>query len=171
MLSLHFCSPIAGPRSAIGRAPDSSGVRYPVWQHTFVSPSAFSRRAVVSYWRKYVHEVLVNRLGGLSLPRKSVVRLTDRPDMTGLDFYRGRKTTIQQQQICSPITHYFMTENSFDLIQIGIDIQSLNKGGVEIECHTFQYKVGSLSACRHTWTDARRPVPRLWIAEVRGERR
>ena len=56
----------------------------------------FSRRAVVSYWRKYVHEVLVNRLGGLSLPRKSVVRLTDRPDMT-LDVYRGRKTTIQQQ--------------------------------------------------------------------------
>ena len=54
-------------------------------------------RAVVSYWRKYVHEVLVNRLGGLSLPRKSVVRLTDRPDMT-LDVYRGRKTTIQQQQ-------------------------------------------------------------------------
>ena len=66
-------------------------------QHTFVSPSAFSRRAVVSYWRKYVHEVLVNRLGGLSLPRKSVVRLTDRPDMT-LDVYRGRKTTMQQPE-------------------------------------------------------------------------
>ena len=44
-----------------------------------------------------MHEVLVNRLGGLSLPRKSVVRLTDRPDMS-LDVYRGRKTTIQQQQ-------------------------------------------------------------------------
>ena len=44
-----------------------------------------------------MHEVLVNRLGGLSLPRKSVVRLTDRPDMT-LDVYRGRKTTMQQQQ-------------------------------------------------------------------------
>ena len=42
----------------------------------------------------YVHEVLVNRLGGLSLPRKSVVRLTDLPDMT-IDVYRGRKTTIQ----------------------------------------------------------------------------
>ena len=41
-----------------------------------------------------MHEVLVNRLGGLSLPRKSVVRFTDRPDMT-LDVYRGRKTTIQ----------------------------------------------------------------------------
>ena len=43
-----------------------------------------------------MHEVLVNRLGDLSLPRKSVVRLTDSPDMT-LDVYRGRKTTIQQQ--------------------------------------------------------------------------
>ena len=42
-----------------------------------------------------MHEVLVNRLGGLSLPRKSVVRLTDRPDMT-LDVYRGRKATMQQ---------------------------------------------------------------------------
>ena len=63
---------------------------------TYFRFTAFSRRAVVSYWRKYVHEVLVNRLGGLSLPRKSVVRLTDRPDMT-LDVYHGRKTTIQQQ--------------------------------------------------------------------------
>ena len=44
-----------------------------------------------------MHEVLVNRLEGLSLPRKSVVRLTDRPDMT-LDVYRGHKTTMQQQQ-------------------------------------------------------------------------
>ena len=61
-------------------------VRYPVRPYTFVSPSADSRRAVVRYWRKYVHEVLVNRLG---LPRKSVVRLTDRPDMT-IDVNRGR---------------------------------------------------------------------------------
>ena len=43
-----------------------------------------------------MHEVLVNRLGGLkvgrkSLPRKSVARLTYRPDMT-LDVYSGRKT-------------------------------------------------------------------------------
>ena len=42
-----------------------------------------------------MHEVLINRLGGLSLPRKSVVRLTDRPDMT-FDVYRGRKITMQQ---------------------------------------------------------------------------
>ena len=65
-----------------------------LWRLFYGPILIFSRRAVVSYWRKYVHEVLVNRLGGLSLPRKSVVRLTDRPDMT-LDVYRGRKTTIQ----------------------------------------------------------------------------
>ena len=49
-----------------------------------------------------MYEVLVNRLGGLSLPRKIVVRLTDRPDMT-LDAYRGRKTTIQQQATTSAL--------------------------------------------------------------------
>ena len=82
---------------SIGHLTRKSGVlgSIPGLQHTFVSLSFFSRRAVVSYWRKYVHEVLVNRLGGLSLPRKSVVRLTDRPDMT-LDVYHGRKTTLQQ---------------------------------------------------------------------------
>ena len=53
-----------------------------------------------------MHEELVNCLGGLSLPRKSVVRLTDHPDMT-LDVYRGRKTTMQQS-ICSKWkTYYF----------------------------------------------------------------
>ena len=41
---------------------------------------------------------LVNRLGGLSLPRKRVVRLSDCPDMT-LDVYRERKTTMQQLQM------------------------------------------------------------------------
>ena len=38
-----------------------------------------------------MHELLVNRLGGLNLSRKCVVRLTDRPDMT-INVYRGRKT-------------------------------------------------------------------------------
>ena len=42
-----------------------------------------------------MHEVLVNRLGSLSLPRKSVIRLTDRPGMT-LDVYRERKTTTSK---------------------------------------------------------------------------
>ena len=44
-----------------------------------------------------MHKVLVNRLGGLSLTRKSVVRLTDRPDMASA-VYRGRKTTKQQKK-------------------------------------------------------------------------
>ena len=93
----------AGPGSAVGRAPDSQ-VRAPGFDTqsghilSSVSPSADSRGAVVNYWCKYVHEVLVKRLGGLSLPRKSVVRLTDRLNMI-LDVYRGRKTTIQQHDL------------------------------------------------------------------------
>ena len=75
-----------------------SWIRYPVWPHTFVSPSADSRGAVVS---------LFNRLEGLSLSRKSVVRLTGRLDMT-LDVYRRRKTTTtatQQQQQQQPMSN------------------------------------------------------------------
>ena len=83
-----------------------SWVRYSVWPHAFVSPSADSGGAVVSYWQKYVHEVLVNCLGGLSLPRKSVVRLTDCSDMT-LDVYRD----VKQQQ---PLLVIFMTEVSIN---------------------------------------------------------
>ena len=61
----------------------------PIRSHTFVSPSAAdSRRAVVSYWQKYVQEELVKRLGSLSLLGKSVVSLNDRPDMTKA-VYRG----------------------------------------------------------------------------------
>ena len=73
-----------------------------------------------------MHKVLVNRLGGLSLPRKSVVRLTDRPDMT-LDVYRGRKTTIQQQQLKE--TNSFLQE-----------LSSNDKGGKNsrVASHTIQ---------------------------------
>ena len=70
----------------------------PVWQHTFVSPSAFFKKGSCQLLPKVCARSTSNRLGGLSLPRKSVVRLTDRPDMT-LDVYRGRKTTITQQQL------------------------------------------------------------------------
>ena len=42
----------------------------------------FFKKGSCQLLAKFVHKVLVNRLGGLSLPRKSVVRLTDRPDMT-----------------------------------------------------------------------------------------
>ena len=57
----------------------------------------FFKKGSCQLLAKVLHEVLVNRLGGLSLPRKSVIRLTDHPDMT-LDVYRGRKTTIQLMQ-------------------------------------------------------------------------
>ena len=65
-----------------------------------------------------MHEVLVNPLGGLSLPRKSVVRLTDRPDMT-LDVYRGRKTTMQQ---CN--NHTFL---GFASVFVSLHIAMFNK--------------------------------------------
>ena len=42
-----------------------------------------------------MHEVLVNRFGGLSLPKKSVARLIDRPDMT-LEF----TVDVKQQHNC-----------------------------------------------------------------------
>ena len=58
---------------------------------------------VVSYWREYVHEVLVNRLGCLKLPRKSVVGLIDRPDIT-ITVYRGRKTTQQKSLMVNAYT-------------------------------------------------------------------
>ena len=74
-----------------------SWVRYLVRSHTLVSPSADSRWAVVSHWRKYVYEELVNHLRVLGQPRKSVVGLTDRPDIA-IAVYRGRKTITQQQQ-------------------------------------------------------------------------
>ena len=86
-----------------------------------------------------MHEVLVNRLGGLSLPRKSVVRLTDRPDMT-LDVYRGRKTTMQMQHVTS-LTLCFLIEVMFILkaikshIKGSYDNQNLTLVVISYEIH------------------------------------
>ena len=67
------------------------------WKHFYGhSPSSTdSRRAVIMYWRKNVHWVLVNCLGGL--PRNSVVRITDRTrnDIKCVEG-PGRKTEIKQ---------------------------------------------------------------------------
>ena len=118
ILSLYV---LAGPRSAVNRAPDLYiWIWFPVWTHTFVSPSADSSGAVVSYWRPYVPKVLVNHEGGLSLPRKRVVRLNDCPDMT-IDVYRVCKTTTQQQKQ-KPVpkwvnSSYKQAKNSFYWIQ------------------------------------------------------
>ena len=64
-------------------------------------------------------------LGGLSLPRKSVVRLTDRPDMT-LEVYRGRKTTIQQQQQQTLITKTHYNEGPLYMLYILVQSVAIN---------------------------------------------
>ena len=46
----------------------------------------------------------------VSLPRKSVVSLTDRPDMT-IDVYRECKTTTQQQKINICIAAVVLVDN------------------------------------------------------------
>ena len=68
-----------------------------------------------------MHEVLVNRLGGLRLSRKSVVRLTNRPDMT-LDVYCGCKTTHQQQSV-APDFHccYFCKSSCLFCLRFNFD--------------------------------------------------
>ena len=73
-----------------------------------------------------MHEVLVNRLGGLSLPRKSVVSLTDRPDMT-LDVYRGGKTTIQQHclNLFFDIRGYFEI-SVFEIVGVACNLRGLD---------------------------------------------
>ena len=65
---------------------------------------------LATYFRfsfRFFKKGMVNRLGGLSLPRKSVVRLTDRPDMT-LAVYRGQQQCNNnkikgRQCLCLPL--------------------------------------------------------------------
>ena len=82
-----------------------------------------------------MHKVLVNRLGGLSLPRKSVVRLTDRPDMT-LDVYRGRKTTIQYNVNASNVFPAKVSQKTVDFICTGrLNEQITDPGNTGISGH------------------------------------
>ena len=65
-----------------------------------------------------MHEVLVNRLGGLSLPRKSVVRLTDRPDMFTVDVKQkyNQPNRITKLAACSMLSMFTCNDrlNSVD---------------------------------------------------------
>lgn len=54
----------------------------------------FKSAAVVSDWRKNVHWVLVDLLIGLNLPRKSEVKLNDRPCMP-IAVFRERYSATQ----------------------------------------------------------------------------
>ena len=88
--------PDAGPRSAVDSAYDSRA-RCPGFDIWFSHMLLILLPLIQEGQRKYAHEVLVTRLGGQSLPGKSVVRLTDQPDMT-IAVYRGRKTKLLRQQ-------------------------------------------------------------------------
>ena len=97
-------------------------------RYTFVSPSADSRRALVSYWQKYVHKVLVNHLGGQSLPRKSVIGFTDcarkSKEIASLMKMLSTLSSLTHYQVCpsSYLFQFFLTlygrseENSSYLI-------------------------------------------------------
>ena len=95
---MYSFASLTTPRSAVDNASDSRA-RGPGFDTRSGHILSF-HHPLIQDWQlsvtgeRYVHEVLVNRLGGLSLPRLSVVRLTDRPDMT-LAVYRGCKTTTQ----------------------------------------------------------------------------
>ena len=87
-------------------------------------PHNHSRRIVVSYKRRYVHEVLVNCLFKLA-QEKSVVRWTDRPAMTiAVDL--GCKATKQTKQT--------ITWQCY--IQIGVIMRCVIKG---LHCSLFFY--------------------------------
>ena len=104
-----------------------------------------------------MHEALVNRLGGLSLPRKSVVRLTDRPDMT-LGVYFGRKTTISFLFRMAEFLDSFhgtsdeMVDPYCDPCNdkgLNVRVCGFCKDCVQFLCIDCQGVHGNLQACRH----------------------
>ena len=94
-----------------------------------------------------MHEVLVNRLGGLSLPRKSVVRLTDHPDTT-LDVYHGSETTIQQQLLSVRLVEYM----SKFLVRVSLS------GYIDLSNHSSE----SIHICTMGTIEALLPCHEFW---------
>ena len=74
-------------------------------------------------------EALVNCLGGLSLSRKSVVRLIDHPGMT-IDVYHGHKTTTQLCTCCSQLNTNLVLKYEFQL-----KIQNADLSGILSEAN------------------------------------
>ena len=94
---------------AVGSMSDS-GARGPVFYnrsgHILMFLLPLIQEGQLSVTGESMHEVLVNRSGGQSLPSKSVVKLTNPSDMT-IDIYHGRKTRTQQQQPMRQSLFYF----------------------------------------------------------------
>ena len=75
------------------------------------------------------------------MPRKSVVKLTDRPDMA-LDVYRGRKTTTQQQQQPTTFINIFtklFVFKSKHLFQI--KLFNIKRNAKDVLCYTISLKL------------------------------
>ena len=75
---MNICFPLSAPN---------------IRRHVFRAMTSVYHVCFPGQWRF----AFIGKKSNSPLPRKRVVRLTDRPDMT-LDVYGGRKTTIQQQQ-------------------------------------------------------------------------
>ena len=82
-----------------------------------------------------MQEVLVNHLGGLSLPRNSVVRLTEHPDMT-IDVYGGRKTTQYNIYIVIPCQKH-LAETVLMRGDNICFIEKYEKSSLIYPCHSF----------------------------------
>ena len=99
-----------------------------------------------------MHEVLVNRLGGLSLPRNSVVRLTGRPDMT-LDVDRGRKTATQKHCRVYMLNRNILASagrSSFHVKEVQVGKWTLLKYVVEYADTLFRFRDGLQAFLRHS---------------------
>ena len=96
-LSLHHtCN--SGPQSTVCSVPDSRarGPRF----HTRSGHILFLFLLIQEEQLEVIGESMCTEytLGGLRLPRNSVLRLTDHPDMTIAVVYCGHKAITQQQQ-------------------------------------------------------------------------
>ena len=86
-------------------------IDHEIFSAVIFPPSNDSRTTVVSYLQKYGDLVPANYLGGLSLLRNSVIRLTECPDMV-IAVYHGCKaiTTHTYNTYCVPYFFNYKTE-------------------------------------------------------------
>ena len=111
-VSYNFTGPCSAVGSAFTREPDV-WVQYSVPPHTLVSSSTDSRWVVVTYRRKYVHEVhvLVNCLGGLRVGRKTLRKWTQLSSRSHPRHLTGNRTA--QKDTITDITSDSQVNSNF----------------------------------------------------------